>query len=103
MQGITPKPGRVVIWDSSLLRLTRPPSISQKQGQVLLHIIFSKSKQRMMEEHDKWLSFWNDKLEAKKNFFLPDYEITEDKPLVPNVADHVVANYSTSKVCCQTF
>ncbi len=98
MHGVTPRPGRVVIWDSSILRLTRPPSVSQKQGQVLLHVQFSKSKQKMVEEHDKWLAFWNDRLEAKKTWYLPEYKESSEKPLVPNVADHVVANYSTLKV-----
>eukprot|EP00794_Sanderia_malayensis_P015297 gene15297-16874_t len=97
MHGVTPRTGRVVIWDSSILRLTRPPSVSQKQGQILLHIQYTKSKQKMMDEHDNWLSFWSNKMEAKKSWYLYDYKETPEKPLVPNVADHVVGNYSTQK------
>ena len=99
MHGVTARPGRVVIWDSSILRLTRPPSVSFKQGQVLLHITYSKSQQKMIDEHEKWIAFWNDKIEAKKTWYLPEYKEQEGKPLVPNVADHVVANFSTLKVC----
>ena len=98
MHGVTPRPGRVVIWDSSILRLTRPPSVSFKQGQVLLHITYSKSKQKMLDEHEKWTSFWNDKLKAKDTWYLPDYKVSPDKPLVPDVEKHVVANFSTEKV-----
>ncbi|XP_065060932.1 uncharacterized protein LOC135688140 [Rhopilema esculentum] len=97
MHGVTPRPGRVVIWDSSILRLTRPPSVSFKQGQILLHITYSKSKQKMLNEHEKWTAFWNDRLEAKKTWYLPDYEETDDKPLVPDVSKHLFANYSTLK------
>jgi len=97
MHGVTPRPGRVVIWDSSILRLTRPPSVSFKQGQVLLHITYSKSKQKMLDEHEKWTSFWNDKLKAKDTWYLPDYKVSPDKPLVPDVEKHVVANFSTEK------
>lgn len=98
MHGATPRPGRVVIWDSSILRLTRPPSVSFKQGQVLLHITYSKSQQKMIDEHEKWVAFWNEKIEVKKTWYLPEYKEQEGKPLVPNVADHVVANYSTLRV-----
>lgn len=98
MNGVTPRPGRVVIWDSSILRLTRPPSVSFKQGQVLLHITYSKSKQRMLDKHEKWTGFWNDKLKAKDTWFLPDYKEPSERPLVPDVEKHVTANFSTQKV-----
>ncbi len=52
----------------------------------------------MMTEHDNWVSFWNEKMEAKKTWYLPRYNGSMDDTIVPNVADHVVANYSTSAV-----
>ena len=64
----------------------------------MLHITYSKSKQKMLNEHEKWTAFWNDRLEAKKTWYLPDYKETENKPLVPDVSQHVVANHSTLKV-----
>ena len=49
----------------------------------------------MMDAHDEWMKFWTDRTEAKRTWYLPDYKHLGDKPLVPNIADHVVANYST--------
>ena len=53
----------------------------------------------MLDEHEKWTAFWNDKLKAKDTWYLPDYQVSADKPLVPDVEKHVVANFSTEKVC----
>lgn len=49
--GAVPKFGRLVVWNSSVSYLPRPPSIAFKKGQLLLHVQFSKSKEKMLKNH----------------------------------------------------
>lgn len=49
--GAVPKFGRLVVWDSSVSYLPRPPSIAFKKGQLLLHVQFSKSKEKMLKSY----------------------------------------------------
>ena len=39
------------MWDSSVSYLPRPPSIAFKKGQLLLHVQFSKSKEKMLKSY----------------------------------------------------
>lgn len=49
--GAVPKFGRLVVWQSSISYLPRPPSIAFKKGQLILHMQFTKSKQKMLASH----------------------------------------------------
>ena len=51
LAGAVPKPGRLVVWQSSIPYLSRPPSIAFKKGQLILHVQFTKSKQKMLASH----------------------------------------------------
>lgn len=53
--GVVPRYGRVVVWQSSIPYLSRPPSVAVKRGQMLLHIRFTKNQTRFKNAHEKWL------------------------------------------------
>ena len=55
--GATHKSARVVVWESTILRLNRPPAVSFLQGQILFQVQFTKNKEKMIEGHQKWKSY----------------------------------------------
>lgn len=52
--GAVPRYGRIVIFPSSVTYLHRPPSVAFKQGQMLLHVRFSRSKDKVLKSHQEW-------------------------------------------------
>ena len=55
--GATHKSARVVVWESTILRLNRPPAVSFLQGQILFQVQFTKNKEKLIESHQKWKSY----------------------------------------------
>ena len=88
---ITPKHGRVVIWNCVVPHLFHPPSVSFKQGQVGLIIRATKSN----ETHLRGI----DQFETLQKFYLShnmmDFALVDEKP-VPNwnLSDHLTRKYT---------
>ena len=55
--GASHRGGRLVVYDSTILRLNRPPAVQCLQGQLMFQVQFSQSKIRMKDGHAKWLSY----------------------------------------------
>ena len=52
---MVPRYGRVVVWQSAIPYLPRPPSVAYKLGQLFLHIRFTKNQTKFKSVHEKWL------------------------------------------------
>ena len=55
--GASHRGGRLVVYDSTILRLNRPPAVQCLQGQLMFQVQFSTSKKRMKDGHTKWVSY----------------------------------------------
>ncbi|XP_028394289.1 uncharacterized protein LOC114518487 isoform X2 [Dendronephthya gigantea] len=55
LAGVVPHYGRIVVWQSSIPYLPRPPSVAFKLGQLFFHIRFTKNQTKFMNTHEKWL------------------------------------------------
>ena len=88
--GAVPKYGRVVVWQSSVSYLPRPPSIAFKKGQLLLHVQFTKSKQKVLASHIERDAFRNERKAVYDAGF-----IGSDKPAPTgiDVAQHFVSEH----------
>ena len=75
LAGAVPKPGRLVVWQSSIPYLSRPPSIAFKKGQLILHVQFTKSKQKMLASHKERTVSRTERQEAYNRGF-----VGSDKP-----------------------
>ena len=90
--GAVPKYGRVVVWQSSISYLPRPPSIAFKKGQLLLHVQFTKSKQKMLASHMERVAAKKERQAAYDSGF-----IGSDKPAPSgiDVAHHKVSEQTS--------
>ncbi|XP_057303752.1 uncharacterized protein LOC130641105 [Hydractinia symbiolongicarpus] len=94
--GATHKGGRVVVWESTIFRLNRPPAVSFLQGQVIFQVQFSKDKSKMEASYTKLLQYRKDREYSYKNWYLPQYKLSEDEPFTaPDPAKHKVLEYTT--------
>lgn len=73
--GAVPKFGRLVVWQSSISYLPRPPSIAFKKGQLILHMQFTKSKPKMLASHRERVAAKTERQDAYDRGF-----IGSDKP-----------------------
>lgn len=78
--GAVPKFGRLVVWQSSISYLPRPPSIAFKKGQLILHVQFTKSKQKMLASHRERVAAKTERQDAYDRGF-----IGSDKPATVGV------------------
>lgn len=78
--GAVPKFGRLVVWQSSISYLPRPPSIAFKKGQLILHMQFTKSKQKMLASHRERVAAKTERQDAYDRGF-----IGSDKPATVGV------------------
>ncbi|KAL9971354.1 hypothetical protein ACROYT_G023867 [Oculina patagonica] len=92
--GAVPKFGRVVVWQSSVAYLPRPPSIAFKKGQLLLHVQFTKSKEKMLQDHAEIVASRNERKAAYDAGF-----IGSDRPAPADidVAKHFVSVHKSSQ------
>lgn len=92
--GAVPKFGRVVVWQSSISYLPRPPSIAFKKGQLLLHVQFTKSKEKMLKSHAERVALKNKRKAAYDAGF-----IGSDKPAPSSidVAQHFVSEHKSTQ------
>lgn len=92
--GAVPKFGRLVVWQSSISYLPRPPSIAFKKGQVLLHVQFTKSKEKMLKGHAEIVASKNERKAAYNAGF-----IGSDKPAPANinVTQHFVSEHKSTQ------
>ena len=92
--GAVPKFGRLVVWQSSISYLPRPPSIAFKKGQLLLHVQFTKSKEKMLQGHSEVVAAKNERKAAYNVGF-----IGSDKPAPADidVAQHFVSEHKSTQ------
>ena len=92
--GAVPKFGRLVVWQSSISYLPRPPSIAFKKGQLLLHVQFTKSKEKMLQGHSEVVTAKNERKAAYNAGF-----IGSDKPAPADidVAQHFVSEHKSTQ------
>lgn len=92
--GAVPKFGRLVVWQSSISYLPRPPSIAFKKGQLLLHVQFTKSKEKMLQGHAEIVASKNERKAAYNAGF-----VGSDKPAPANidVAQHFVSERKSTQ------
>ena len=55
--GATHKSARLVVWQSDIYRLNRPPAVQFLQGQVLFHVVYSKDKSKMEQAFVEYKDF----------------------------------------------
>ncbi|XP_068738920.1 uncharacterized protein [Montipora capricornis] len=94
LAGAVPKPGRLVLWESSISYLPRPPSIAYKKGQLILHVQFTKSKQKMLAGHRERIASRKERKNAYDSGF-----VGSDKPapLDIDVGKHKVAEHLSTQ------
>ncbi|KAM7447370.1 hypothetical protein ABFA07_004382 [Porites harrisoni] len=94
MAGTVPKFGRVVVWPSSVSYLARPPSMAFKKGQLILHVQFTKSKQKILASHRERMTAKGERQVAYDAGF-----IGSDKPAPTgiNIAQHRVSEHSSTE------
>ena len=94
MAGTVPKFGRVVVWPSSVSYLARPPSMAFKKGQLILHVQFTKSKQKMLASHRERMTAKGQRQVAYDAGF-----IGSDKPAPTgiNIAQHRVSEHTSTE------
>lgn len=94
MAGTVPKFGRVVVWPSSVSYLARPPSMAFKKGQLILHVQFTKSKQKMLASHRERMGAKGERQVAYDAGF-----IGSDKPAPTsiNIAQHQVSEHTSTE------
>lgn len=92
--GAVPKYGRLVVWQSSISYLPRPPSIAFKKGQLILHVQFTKSKQKMLISHTERAAARSERQATYDMGF-----IGSDKPapLGIDVAQHKVSEHTSMR------
>ena len=94
LAGSVPKYGRVILWQSSVSYLPRPPSMAFKKGQLILHVQFTKSKQKMLASHMERVAVRNERQAVYDAGF-----IGSDKPAPTgiNIAQHKVSEHASTE------
>ena len=90
LAGAVPKPGRLVVWQSSIPYLSRPPSIAFKKGQLILHVQFTKSKQKMLASHKEKTVSRTERQKAYNRGFVGS---DEPAPVGIDVGKHKVSEH----------
>ena len=90
--GAVPKYGRLVVWQSSISYLPRPPSIAFKNGQLILHVQFTKSKQKMLASHMERTVARNERQAAYDMGFIGSDKLA---PQGIDVARHKVSEHTS--------
>ena len=92
--GAVPRFGRVVIWQSSTPYLARPPSIAFKKGQVLLHVQFTQSRDKMLQASSMRQAYTKERQDLYRGGLFP----TPSSPVSQhNMASHVVAHHTSAE------
>ena len=55
--GSTHKSARLVVWQSNIYRLNRPPAVQFLQGQLLFHVQYTKDVSKMEKGHVNFMNF----------------------------------------------
>jgi hypothetical protein len=92
--GAVPKYGRAVIWQSSLAYLPRPPSMAYQKGLFLIHIQFTKSKDKVFQSSLNWQQARSERIAVVTGDFVG---VNEPVPKSIEVESKIVRDYQTKE------
>ena len=84
----------MVVWPSSVAYLPRPPSIAFKKGQLLLHVHFTKSKEKFLKSHAENTAAKYERAAAYAAGFVGS---NAPAPMDINVAQHQVSEHQSTE------
>lgn len=93
--GTTHKSARLVVWQSDMYRLNRPPAVQFLQGQVLFHVQYTKNESKMMTGHKAFTDFKEKRDEAHEKWNIPNYEIPNGGINNLDIEKHKKFEYTT--------
>nr|XP_006820061.1 PREDICTED: uncharacterized protein LOC102810274 [Saccoglossus kowalevskii] len=91
---VKPKFGRMVVWDSSVAYLFRPPSVGFKQGQHFLHLRLSTNVTKAIESESRWRESINEVEQATKTLFVKHKDNPVEKKI--DVQKHLTHEFQSS-------